>query len=101
MRTLKAFFVLAASLLLVAACSNIKLTDDGQNVIVMKQLDVLDKCDLKGKVTTNAKNVNRTQEDKDRETLARNEAAKMGGNVVVAQGEVVENAQEYNVYLCP
>lgn len=101
MRTLTAFSVLALSLILAAACSNIKLTSDGSNVIEMGQLDVLEKCELLGKVTTNAKNVNRSQEDKDRSILARNEAAKMGGNVVVPQGEVVDNAQEFNVYRCP
>jgi hypothetical protein len=101
MRTLTAIALSALSLLLVAGCSNITLTDDGSNVIVMKKLDVLSECNALGSVTTNSKNVNRTQEDKDREILARNESAKMGGNVVVAQGEPVDNAQEFAVYRCP
>lgn len=99
MRVVMALFVLAVSLGL-ASCANIKLTDDGSNVLEMKQLEVLENCELLGKVTTNAKNVNRSQEDKDRSILARNEAAKMSGNVVVAQGEVVDNAREFNVYRC-
>lgn len=100
MRTLMTFSLLAVTLLLAAACSNIKLSDDGKNVQVFEQLDILEQCQALGSVTTNAKNVNRTQEDKDRAILARNEAAKMGGNVVVAQGEVVDNAQEFKVYRC-
>jgi hypothetical protein len=101
MRTLMVFSVVAVAVLLAAGCSNIKLTEDGQNVQVFEQLQILEQCQMLGKVTTNARNVNRTQEDKDRAILARNEAAKMGGNVIVAQGEVVDNAQEFNVYRCP
>jgi hypothetical protein len=100
MRKIPAFGVLAVAALALAACANIKLTEDGKNVIVMKPLEVVEKCENLGTITVNATNVNRTQEDKDRETLARNEAAKLGGNVVVAVGEPVDKAQEWTAYRC-
>lgn len=93
--------MLCLSVLALAACSNIKLTQDGQNVIVMKPLEVVEKCENLGTITVNATNVNKAQEDKDREILARNEAAKAGGNVVVAAGEAKEDkSQEWTAYRC-
>jgi hypothetical protein len=93
--------MLAAVSLGVAGCAGIKLTDDGQNVLVMKPLEVLDNCENLGNIRVNAKNINREREDKDRATLARNMAATMGGNVVVAASEVVDNSQEWTAYRCP
>ena len=101
MRSVFAWLVLAGAIAVVAACSNIKLTDDGRNVIVMKKLEVLEKCENLGNIKVNATNVNRSQEDKDREILARNMAATLGGNVVVAAGEVENKSQEWTAYRCP
>jgi hypothetical protein len=94
-------FGIALSGALLAACSNVKLTQDGQNVLVMKPLQIVEQCENLGTITVNATNVNKTQEDKDREILARNEAARIGGNVVVAAGEVVDKSQEWTAYRCP
>jgi hypothetical protein len=35
------------------------------------------------------------------EKLAKNEAAKMGGNAVVADTEIVDGRQTYVIYKCP
>ena len=101
MRLVRAWVVLAIAVAALAACSNIKLSDDGKNVIEMKQLDVLSNCENLGNIKVNARNVNRSQEDKDRSVLARNMAATMGANVVVPASEVVDNAQEWSAYRCP
>ena len=95
-----AFVMSGLALLALTACANIRLTENGKNVIVMKPLEVVEKCENLGTITVNATNVNKSQEDKDRETLARNEAAKIGGNVVVAAGEVKDKAQEWTAYRC-
>lgn len=101
MRSVRAWMVLGFSLAIVPACSNITLTQDGQNVLEMKKLDVLENCENLGNIKVNAKNINRSQEDKDRAILARNMAATMGANIVVAAGEVADNAQEWTAYRCP
>jgi hypothetical protein len=100
MTRILAFGVLAVAALALAACANIRLSENGKNVIVMKPLEIVEKCENLGTITVNATNVNKSQEAKDREILARNEAAKLGGNVVVAAGEAVDKAQEWTAYRC-
>jgi hypothetical protein len=101
MRSIVAWMILGIAIAALTACSNIRLTEDGKNVIEMKKLDVLEKCENLGNIKVNATNVNRTQEDKDRAILARNMAATMGANVVVPAGEVVGKSQEWTAYRCP
>ena len=94
-----------AALLLAAAamagCSNVELGPAGEQVeVIATRMEMLDQCENPGKVTTTAKNINAQRETRDREIIARNEAAKMGGNVIVPIGDVENNAQRWDVFKC-
>ena len=103
----KAF--IAATLLapvgLLAACTWVKTTPEGEAVRVAQASEVGD-CVYKGQVDSSLKSRIGPFERKpskvalELETLARNEAALMGGDTVVAQTGVKDGRQEFGVYLC-
>jgi hypothetical protein len=89
-----------------SACTWIPLTDAGSTVQVRRS-DQVQGCERKSRVTASVKDrigaISRS-EDKVREelqTLARNEAASGGGNVVVAMTEPTDGRQVFVVYRCP
>jgi hypothetical protein len=93
-------------LLPVSACTWVPLTDEGARVQV-RTLDQVQGCERKSRVTVSVKDkigVISRSEEKVREelcTLARNEAARVGGNAVAAETEPTDGRQVFVVYRCP
>jgi hypothetical protein len=88
-----------------SACTWVPLTPEGEQVTVVTAAHVTT-CERVGK--TNAKTTDRVgavarSVDKVKEevtALARNEAAKMGGDSVVPVGEIEDGRQVFEVYRC-
>ncbi len=88
------------------ACTWVKLTSEGENVSVINSADSA--CERVGRTISMGKadiaSFDRNTEKVATElaTLARNHAAVMGGNVIVAEGPVTkEGEQTFTVYKCP
>lgn len=87
------------------ACTWVKTTPEGQSVRVASAAEV-NACERKGKVTVSVKSrvsgVERkpTKVASELATLARNEGALLGGDTVVAEGDVSEGRQVFGVYRC-
>lgn len=94
------FFAAALS-----ACTWVKVTPEGENVRVADAAAVAS-CTRLGSVKVSLKHklgrIERKPEKvaSELETLGRNEAAVMGGDVVVAQSPVTEGRQEFAVFDC-
>ena len=92
-------------LLLVSACTWVKPTESGQTVQVMDSVDT-ESCKPVGKITSvsRAKLAGIKRKEKkletELETIARNEAVDLGGNVVVPKGDISGDEQEFLVYHC-
>jgi hypothetical protein len=88
-----------------SACTWVKTTPEGEAVRVASADAVAD-CERKGKVTVSLKNrvagVERkpTKVAEELATLARNEAAGLGGDTVVAETDPSEGSQVFGVYDC-
>jgi hypothetical protein len=97
----------AVALLLgsLSACTWVKTTPEGEAVRVASA-DAVGSCERKGKVTVSVKSrvsgVERkpTKVATELATLARNEGALLGGDTVVAEGDVSEGRQVFGVYRC-
>lgn len=105
---LNTFFKIAVALALVAvlnACTWVKVTPGGQNVVVSDGTGV-NNCESKGEVLSKLKSRvagverNATKVKGELETLARNEASKMGGDTIVAKSNVRDGEQTFAVYRC-
>lgn len=100
--TIGAGVLLAGSL---AACTWVELKPQAEKVRVLSPYEV-GRCKLLGNVTSNtaatigfiARGKSTVQEELYR--LARNHAAGMGGDTVVAKGPMMEGEQSFNVYRC-
>tara|TARA_R110002072_G_scaffold7773_6_gene41588 strand:- start:17193 stop:17501 length:309 start_codon:yes stop_codon:yes gene_type:complete len=98
-------FTLIVVILVLSGCTWVKVTEAGQTVSVLKSQD-LSSCSNLGKVTaiSRAKVAGISRSEKklttELETIARNEAATMGGNAVVAIAAIDGNEQVYRVYQC-
>lgn len=104
MRDIRPVICLAAAALL-AGCAWVKVTPGGAAVRVLTTEDVASCTHLgKTQVSLLAKVVgfkrSATKVQKELETLARNSAAEMGGDTVVAVAPPADGRQSYNVYRC-
>ena len=99
---------LAIALLLpvLSACTWVPLSDEGARV-QLRTLDQARACEQESRVTVSVKDkiagIARN-EDKMRgelETLARNEAARVGGNAVAAESEPTDGRQVFLIDHCP
>jgi len=103
----KIFKIIAVSVVLTAlhACTWVKPTPEGAEVVVSDSTGV-NNCVSKGKVNASLKSRVGAFERKpgkvagELETLARNEAASMGGDTIVAESEIDEGRQTFGVYKC-
>jgi hypothetical protein len=97
---------LLLSLGLLSACTWLPLTPEGQQVVVESSAQAVASCELKGTTHANTKHkvgfIPRGADFVKEEltTLARNDAAKMGGNTVVAQTPVQDGQQTFGIYAC-
>ncbi len=97
--------VMAAVLLLVQACAWVKLTDGGANVL-LRSNDQIEYCEKIGATSASvAAKVGFVDRDPQKmatelQALARNEAAKMGGNTIVVDSIPANGSQRFRVYRC-
>lgn len=90
----------------VPACTWVKPTEAGARVVVNDTFS-LRHCDKLGTTTTSVKHkvgsLDRKAEKVTQElvTLARNEAAVMGGNAISSRGPVEDGSMVFDVYSCP
>ena len=100
----RSFFLLALVCTL-HACTWVKITPGGEKVVVSDGVGVAN-CVHKGEVEAALKSRvagverNATKVQLELETLARNEASKMGGDTIVAISNVRDGKKDYAVYLC-
>jgi hypothetical protein len=96
---------LLALLLFVHACTWVKTTPGGDQVVVSDGAGVSN-CERKGEVLSKLKSRvggferNATKVAHELETLARNEASEMGGDTIVAESNVRDGEKTYGVYRC-
>ena len=87
------------------ACTWVSTTPDGANVVVSNGAGTSN-CERKGEVEADLKSRvagferNATKVAGELETLARNEAAKMGGDTIVAESTVRDGKQTFGVFRC-
>jgi len=87
------------------ACTWVEPTREGSEVLVVKASNV-ETCKKLGTTTTSVKHkigiFTRSDETVTEEltTLAKNKAAEMGGDSIVAQGESVEGSMKFDIYKC-
>lgn len=97
--------ILLFSLTILSACTAIKLTPEGQNIRILGSHDVV-ACKVIGKTTATVTDtvigLKRKEHiiRKELETLARNAAADMGGDTIVAKGKLEGGKQLFKVYKC-
>ena len=99
----KTLFLLA--ILSTSSCSWVKLTPEGEKVRVLS-INEVSSCKKLGKTMTTLKDKiagmarKESKVQKEMQVLARNSAAEMGGDTVVAVSEVQEGRQTFEVYKC-
>lgn len=91
--------------LLFTACTWVEVSDAGRNVRVAKSAVEITGCTQVG--TANAKVADKVVITRNAqkvayelETIARNEAASLGGDTIMASSAVVEGKQSFAVYRC-
>lgn len=100
--------MLLMPLLMLSACTWVSVSSEGAGVASLTASQAQNQgCERLGQThsqtmdkITFIKRSNRAQKE-ELEKLAKNEAANMGGNAVVAATEIVEGRQTYIVYKCP
>lgn len=101
----KLLMLICAALLPLAGCTWVELSDQGVGVRVAT-LSQVDQCKQLGRTTVTVVDrvagMSRSEEQVlgELETLARNAAAEMQGDTVVAVSKVVDGEQVFNVYRC-
>lgn len=94
------------TLLATSACTWVKLEDNGAIVRVAAAHETLAGCTFKGDITTTVTNRvvgverNSVKVADELETLARNEAAALGANVLKPKGPPVAGEQSFSAHLC-
>lgn len=98
-------FALPAIVLSLYSCTWVDLTKGGDEVTLVKSVNV-NGCRKVGTTTTFVKHeigfITRDEETVREElvTLARNKAAEMGGDSIVAKGEPVEGRMSFDIFKC-
>jgi len=105
MLTVRSFLLVAILTVACSSCSWVKLTDAGKTVHVANIGEVTS-CEQLGEATAHVLDkvgfVRRSRAKQARElaTLARNEAAGMGGNTIVAVSDIEDGGRKFRVYRC-
>ena len=106
MSTRHNMMIVLASAACLHACTWVKPTPEGQKVRVAQPSEIGAWCERKGEVASILKSriagVERspTKVAGELETLARNEAALMSGDTVVAESTIKDGRQLFGVYSC-
>jgi hypothetical protein len=107
MKKLTQYSLFAVSVSLLSACASwVQLTAEGQVVRILDANQVSN-CGRIGSASSQSMDeilfLDRNQQRLEDElrTLARNEGGRMGGNVIVAESDIVDGQQHFGVYSCP
>lgn len=98
-------WMLIFSFVAISACTWVETTDSGQQVRLATQNQVA-KCKKVGKTTVSVVDkvgfISRSEEKvaEELQALARNSAAEMDGDTIVASGAITEGEQSFDVYRC-
>ena len=96
---------LSITVVVLAACTWVEPTKEGSEVLLVKAFNV-ETCKKLGTTKTSVKHkvgfVTRSEEKVTEEltTLAKNRAAEMGGNSIVAKGAASEGSMDFDIYKC-
>ena len=88
------------------ACTWVALEDSGKLVRVVNSSDAVQGCQLKGEITASVRDkiafVNRdSAKVKDEvEALARNQAAELSADTIIAVGELDHGSRRFDAYRC-
>jgi len=88
-----------------SACTWVQLSAQGQSVRVARPAEVVE-CERLGEATATVVDKvgfmkrSREKQVKELETLARNEAAEMGGDAIVATSDIEDGRRRFAVYRC-
>jgi hypothetical protein len=88
-----------------SACTWVEITKEGAEVIVVKSHNV-ETCTRLGETTATVANevgpITRSEDKVTEEliTLARNKAAEMGGDSIVASGPAKDGTMSFDIYKC-
>jgi len=101
---IKPITLIAASAFLLSACATVKLTEEGEKIRVLDPSEVAS-CKNLGRTTTSvtAKVIIERPEDsvaEELQTIARNGAARMGGDTIVPLTVIENGTQTFVVYKC-
>ena len=97
--------LLLAAIGLLASCSWVELEDDARQVTLAAPQDITE-CKQVSHVTANVMDGmgpftrNQGKMGEELATIARNEAARLGGDTVVPSSSIVDGRQHFTVYLC-
>jgi hypothetical protein len=97
--------IMFAILVPMFACTWVPLTNEGQGVRILRESEVVD-CEKIGETTARtsdrvvifARSDRKVREELD--SLARNEAADLGGDAIVRIGTATDGRQSFGVYRC-
>jgi Domain of unknown function (DUF4156) len=98
-------YTLLAAVFWLPACTWVEPTKEGSAVLLVKDFNVA-ACKKLGSTTSTVKHkvgiITRDEETVTEElvTLAKNKAADMGGNSIVAQGPANEGRMSFDIYKC-
>lgn len=101
------WMLFAAACLIATGCTWVKLEQSGSRVRVAASTEALPGCAYKGEITTSVTNRlagierNSIKVADELETLARNEAAGLGANVIKPLSEPLAGEQRFAAYACP
>jgi len=101
---MKSITLIAAAAFLLSACATVKLTEEGEKVRLLDPAEV-SSCKNLGRTTTSvtSKVVFDRPEDsvaEELQTVARNGAARMGGDTIVPLTVIEDGTQTFVVYKC-
>ncbi len=97
--------LLTSIITLLSACSFVSLDPQAKDVMVSPTTNELSRCKFLGKTTVSlwakAENFQSQDDINDQlNTLARNQATKMGGNAVTPDSKINNGQRTYRIYTC-
>ncbi len=97
--------LLLCAITLLTACSFVDLDPQAKDIVVQNDSDALKNCESLGNISVSVWSKaetfqsQKTVEDQ-LDTLAKNQAASLGGNTIKASSEINNGQRTYNVYKC-
>ncbi len=99
------YFIVSFLVASITACQWVKPTDAGHQVSLVKLAHIMN-CEKLGATTSKVKARVGLVRRKEREVvddlviLAKNEAAQIGGDTIIAEGKLNEGQQTFDIYRC-